>query len=153
MKPIFKIEPLKGAGNIQFGMNREQVRVALGKPAEIEETSDFFHGSDLRIDYDLNDFVEYIEFNGPCPEQIQVLIADKDIFAMKVNAFLDFIETQFNIKVIRTEDADSYAFQDLEMFIWTDYMVDEKNNFHEEQHIWSIGIGKKGYLADNGLID
>lgn len=153
MKAIIKIEPLKGAGNIQFGMSREQVRIALGKPEEIEENSDYFYGSDMRIDYDVNDFVEYIEFNGPSPEQTQVLIADKDVFSLNVNNFLDFIQQEFKIDIVRTEDADSYAFQDLEMFIWTDYMVDEKDNFHEVQHIWSLGIGKKGYLAENDLVD
>jgi hypothetical protein len=117
----FVVDALKGIrGGVQFGMSREEARVALA-PEEAAPFSrgatsfDGFYGSTLQLSYDSEGRVEFIEF----ARGSRVLLDDYDLFGSEAEDVIEHLKKKHEwMRMIRSPiihsvfRASSFAFGD-----------------------------------------
>ncbi len=168
----FVLNPLKGAHNITFGMSQKEVR-ELYKNAGLEagENCDYFYESELCVSYNHQNEVEYIEFNGPFTELVEVEILGLNFFDLKAEEFIQKMaaEKQQHFFEKDAEIPYSYIFPELELSVWREFTpedvdfaieeakemetyLEEKKELEEDletsQYFFTIGIGHKGYYEE-----
>lgn len=129
MMENFKIEPLKGYGELQFGMPIDDVVEIIGQPTNQEEIESAYEDDShvIVLDYDGNDFSAYFEGNDTMKlsnfytfnekselfgAKIFDLNKEELIELMKQNGCEDFIEDK--------EDGDCITFEDLNIDFYFD---------------------------------
>ena len=129
MMENFTIEPLKGYGDLSFGMPIDDVVEVLGQPTNQEEIDSAYEDDShvVVLDYDDNDFSAYFEgsdtmrltnfytFNEKTElfgAKIFDLNKDEIIELMKQNGFDDFVEDK--------EDGDCVTFEELNLDFYFD---------------------------------
>lgn len=129
MMENFKIGPLKGYGELQFGMHIDDVVEILGQPTNQEEIESAYEDDShvIVLDYDDNDFSAYFEGNDTMKlsnfytfnekselfgAKIFDLNKEELIELMKQNGCEDFIEDK--------EDGDCITFEDLNIDFYFD---------------------------------
>ncbi len=129
MMENFKIEPLKGYGELQFGMPIDDVVEILGQPTNQEEIESAYEDDShvIVLDYDDNDFSAYFEGNDTMKlSNIYTFNEKSELFGakifdlnkeelielMKQNGCEDFIEDK--------EDGDCITFEDLNIDFYFD---------------------------------
>lgn len=129
MMENFKIEPLKGYGELQFGMPIDDVVEILGQPTNQEEIESAYEDDNhvIVLDYEDNDFSAYFEgdtvqkltnfytFNEKTElygAKIFDLNKEQLLELMKENGFESYIEDQ--------EDGDCITFDDLNLDFYFD---------------------------------
>ena len=125
----FKIEPLKGYGDIMFGTPIDDVVEVLGQPTNQEEIESAYEDDNhvVVLDYEDNDFSAYFEGNTTMKltnfytfnekselfgAKIFDLNKEEVIELMKQNGYEDFIEDK--------EDGDCISFDDLNLDFYFD---------------------------------
>ena len=129
MMEIFKIEPLKGYGELQFGMPIDDVVEILGQPTNQEEIESAYEDDShvIVLDFDDNDFSAYFEGNETMAltnfytfnekselfgAKIFDLNKEEVIELMKQNGYDVFIEDK--------EDGDCITYEDLNLDFYFD---------------------------------
>ena len=129
MMENFKIEPLKGYGDLQFGMHIDKVVEVLGQPTNQEEIESAYEDDShvVVLDYDDNDFSAYFEGNTTIKltnfytfnekselygAKIFDLNKDEIVELMKQNGFEVFVEDR--------EDGDCITFEELNLDFYFD---------------------------------
>lgn len=129
MMENFKIEPLKGYGELQFGMLIDDVVEVLGQPTNQEEIESAYEDDShvVVLDYEDNDFSSYFEgdssmkltnfytFNEKSElfgAKIFDLNKDEIIELLKQNGCEDYIEDN--------EDGDCISFDELNLDFYFD---------------------------------
>ena len=129
MMENFKIEPLKGYGDLQFGMPIDDVVEILGQPTNQEEIDSAYEDDNhvIVLDYDDNDFSAYFEgdteqrlsnfytFNEHSElygAKIFDLNKEQLVELMKENGFETFIEDK--------EDGDCITYEELNLDFYFD---------------------------------
>lgn len=129
-----------------------------------EVASLYFFGNELRVDFDENNGVEFIEFLGGYDGNIQPQILGVNAFEISADCLFDLLkENDSNIE--DTEKGYSYAFLDSSVGIYREstnesvqemikeakkegYELDEEEIDEERkraEHWSTLGIGVKGY--------
>ena len=129
MMENFKIEPLKGYGELQFGMPIDDVVEILGQPTNQEEIESAYEDDShvIVLDFDDNDFSAYFEGNETMAltnfytfnekselfgAKIFDLNKEEVIELMKQNGYDVFIEDK--------EDGDCITYEDLNIDFYFD---------------------------------
>ena len=129
MMENFKIEPLKGYGELQFGMPIDDVVEILGQPTNQEEIESAYEDDShvIVLDFDDNDFSAYFEGNETMAltnfytfnekselfgAKIFDLNKEEVIELMKQNSYDVFIEDK--------EDGDCITYEDLNLDFYFD---------------------------------
>ncbi len=125
----FKIEPLKGYGDLLFGMPIDDVVEVLGQPTNQEEIESAYEDDShvIVLDYDDNDFSVYFEGNEEMRltnfytfnekselygAKIFDLSREQLVELMKENGFDSFVEDK--------EDGDCITFEELNLDFYFD---------------------------------
>jgi hypothetical protein len=168
-----EILPLEGivienVGKINLDISKTEILKLLGQPSEFSNKKQlFFSDYELRIDFDNNDKVEFIEFIfGPFPEKTKLSIYNIDPFQIGAEKLVDILTEKNNGKIDDSEADFSYGFLDISVGIWRDMTekdaeetiqemkaektYEENKNWLEEdleksKNYWTIGIGRKNY--------
>ena len=143
----FEIIPNIGIGPVKLGMDRSDVGTIMGSVEFSNDESDGFL-SGFRVDYDINNKVEFIElaesnkyeavFNGICLHHMP---------ADEVVAYLSTLDT-YNKE--DPELGSSYTFKKLNMSIWRS-SVPESNQPPTDadgRYFEAVGIAVEGYFND-----
>lgn len=168
MKEII-FTPLKGINiddnfNIKLGETKENVRLMLGLPEDEIDNQLYYFNSEIRIDFDKYNKVEFIECL--CNDNIRPIIYDKEALNLKDNELISLLKYNNNNKIDNNESDFSYYFYDISVGIYRDSspsdireMINEmkldktyENNkddmeveYEKSKYFNTIGIGVKNY--------
>ncbi len=119
----------------------------------------------MRIDYDEEDRVSFIEFLGGMEGSVQPMINGKSVFKMNADELLELLVVMNNGDIDNSEAEYSYAFLNISVGIYRETTPDDVREMIEESkragepmsrcdidaelkkanHWATIGIGVKGY--------
>ena len=166
-----EIIPLQGINldegiQLRFGQTINEIVTLLGEPTKEEQGQFYYEDLEIRIDFDNNDELEFIEFEGPFSEKIVPQIYNVNPFAIEANKLIDLLTTENKGKIDESEEPYSYCFTEISVGIWREFVeADIQSNIEElkncgvyeaskewiEQDLekskffWTIGIGNKNY--------
>ena len=112
--PLEKIE-IDGK-SVEFGMKKEQVIEVLGM-GEISNRH-YFYDSELAIDYDENDRVEFIEFLGGIEGTLHPVIYGEPVFESNADELFDILKKHHNGEIDDSENGYSYSFLEISVGIY-----------------------------------
>lgn len=152
--------------NIFLEMDKESVFHMLGQGESFDEKRYYFFDSELAIDFDSSDRVEFIEFLGGIEGKLQPMIWEVPVFESQANEVSELFTKKNDGSIDDTENGYSYAYLNLEIGIYRESTLEsiqadiedmkkdgvEDHDYIEEQmrkanHWATIGIGKKGYYS------
>lgn len=161
--PLEKIE-IDGK-SIELGMKKEQVIGILG----LGELSNrhFFYDNELAIDYDENDYVEFIEFLGGIEGTLHPVIYGKPVFESNADELFEILKQHNNGEIDDSENGYSYGFIETSVGIYrtstpesvqqdiddmkADGIYDQgyvDDELKKANHWATIGIGKENYYKN-----
>jgi hypothetical protein len=174
IKPHLGID-VKNIGEVKLGQSQKEIESFIGLP-NISETiavdntqtnRAFYDAYELRIDYNSDNEVTFIEFiYGPFPEKTELRIYGVDPFKESAERLIELLTIYNAGKIDESEAPHSYAFEKISVGIWRQSvpsdiqeLIEEKkgDNTYEidkawvneelekSKHFWTIGIGRKGY--------
>jgi len=143
------IKPLEGIiinnKNINLGMNKEDIISILGDPEIIYNrkycTRSYYYNSELAIDYDLNNNVEFIEFLGGIEGNLNPIIYDFSIFKEDDEKINNLLKEKNKGIVDDSNKPYSYVFHKISVGVSKELNSEQKNQ------ISTIGIGVKEYYS------
>ncbi|MDR1284805.1 MAG: hypothetical protein LBJ88_01230 [Campylobacteraceae bacterium] len=169
MKKII-LNPLQGMsieeiGQINFGESLDKIKLILGNPNNEEEFKLYYDDLELRLDFDKNKLLEFIEIQGPYTQFIEPKIYNINPFKVYADELIDILTKNNNGEIDDFEAPYSYGFSEISVGIWRDLVpknLEEaanelKNGEYEDskiwieedlkksQHFWTIGIGNRDY--------
>lgn len=174
LKPLEGIS-ISGIGEIFLGDKMEQVEKIIGRPVNltpveignIYANQAFYFQFEMRVDYNKQNQVEFIEFLfGPWPEKTELTIYGKNPFEVESEELVKLLSSENNGNVNETEAPYCYGFSEIGVGIWReshpkdieDWLQEKKEKgeyetnktwldeeLEKSKHFWTIGIGKKGY--------
>ena len=125
----FKIEPLKGYGELQFGMPIDDVVEILGQPTNQEEIESAYEDDShvMVLDFEDNDFSAYFEGNDTMALTNFYTFNEKSelygakIFDLNKEQLLELMkENGFDNYIEDTEDGDCITFEELNLDFYFD---------------------------------
>lgn len=147
--------PLKGIklesdDKVQFGQSKEDVKGILGNPSTEYEDKSYYDDLEIRIDFDENDCVEFMEvLAGPYCKRIEPFIYGKNPFELVDTQLLELL-TEMNIGSIDDHEvAYGYSFLNISVGIWRD--MTSKNveeMIHEAKEVGNYNLWKEELEAD-----
>lgn len=171
-KTACKLIPLTGmewkGQMIRFGQSREQVNQILGAPDSIWDNLGYYCGTELRVEFDANDRVKFIECLAGIDGGIQPEIYGVSAFETDAEELLEVLKRENNGPVDDSENGYSYTFLNTSVGVYREVtpeaveeMVRELMNVeltalghidleseNRRAHHWeTIGIGEKDYYA------
>ena len=129
MMENFKIEPLKGYGELQFGMPIDDVVEILGQPTNQEEIESAYEDDShvMVLDFEDNDFSAYFEGNDTMALTNFYTFNEKSelygakIFDLNKEQLLELMkENGFDNYIEDTEDGDCITFEELNLDFYFD---------------------------------
>lgn len=156
------VKPLEGiewkGQTVLLGGTRAEVQQVFGKP-EKEKDAYYYFDSNLRIDFDDEGRVEFIEFLGSVDATVRPIIYDKDAFECMADEIYQLLKEKNHGRMIDEEDGYSYAFVNLSVGVYRECLPADIEEMEEEgaseeeleeekklaYHWATIGIGVKGY--------
>ena len=170
MSKEFLIHPLVGiewdGKKINLGDSLDQVKDILGDAEVRYENSAYYFATDLRIDYDVNCCVEFIEFLGGVDGSIQPVIYGEKVFQINAMKAYRILKEQNDGEIVDEDEGYSYTFKNIGIGVYRENTPDtidititklrekgifmtENDNLKEERRLashWStIGLGSKEY--------
>lgn len=163
----FDLKPHTGAGNINLGMTKDEIRSILGQPEYSSKKSvmgygdfpipipakDGYFKNELQITFDDNNRADFIEFSGKNSEFVKVYLNEVDIFKTPAQLLIQKISDSTNSEFDKEDDEIpySYVFPSIDLAVWRqvipeqDEQTEEIPESDEGKYFWTIGIGIKGY--------
>ncbi len=129
MMENFKIEPLKGYGELQFGMPIDDVVEILGQPTNQEEIESAYEDDShvIVLDYDDNDFSAYFEGNETMQLSNFYTFNEKSelfgakIFDLNKEELVELMKQNgYEVFVEDKEDGDCITYEDLNIDFYFD---------------------------------
>ncbi|HAQ40440.1 MAG TPA: hypothetical protein DCM73_06135 [Clostridiales bacterium] len=170
MNLVVEIVPLVGITwknkSINLLDGKEKVEAILGNPNSVQKNSYYYFGSELRIDFDENSFVKYIEFLAGIDGDIQPMIYGVNAFEVSADTLFSILKDKNDGHIDDSEYGYSYNFLNISVGIYRQgtpesfqEMIEEIEEENEEMdaeeleyekkkvnHWATIGIGNKGYF-------
>lgn len=165
------INPLVGIEwedkKINLGDSLDTVKEVLGDAEVRYENSAYYFSTDLRIDYDADCCVEFIEFLGGEDGSVQPVVYGEQVFQINAAKVYRILKEHSNGHVIDEEDGFSYRFPKLGLEVYRENTPDaidititklrekgievvDNANLMDERHRasrWAtIGMGTKEYF-------
>lgn len=163
----FDLKPHIGAGNLNLGMTRGEIRLLLGEPEYSSEKSIMDYGdfsipvpakygyfeNELQITFDDDNKADFIEFYGKDAEHTKVYLNGIDVFKISAIKLLKEISTSTSSKFDDEDDEIpySYVFRSIDLAVWRQVVPEQDEekgevpDTDEGKYFWTIGIGMKGY--------
>lgn len=164
------LRPLEGitAGDkeIDFGQTKNDIIDLLGNPDHVEENRLFYDKLDVRFDLDENGLLEFIECQGPYPENSEFNIYGIDPFKLQDNELLDLLTNRNNGETDDFEAPHCYSFLEISVGVWrasvpadiesTIAELKEEGTYEEakemmdldlekSKYFWTVAVGKTDY--------
>lgn len=155
-----------GDKNICLEMDKSSVFNILGQGESFDEKRYYYFNSEMAIDFDTDDKVEFIEFLGGLDGELQPVIFGVSVFESQASEVSELLEKKNEGLIDNHENGYSYAYLNLEIGIYREATLEsvqedieemkkdgvEDFEYIEEKKIkanhWAtIGIGKKGYYS------
>jgi hypothetical protein len=136
----FVLHPLKGANDLEFGMDEQTVHRRMGIVPEKFRQHDQSFASDHYVDegalayYDDNGHLEAFEVTEPS----RALLGGVDILALPVRQALAFVKQFDPDAVIDHEGATSHKYS---LAIWCPHLGDEE----DEEPVEAVLVGRANY--------
>ena len=174
IKPLLGID-IKSIGEVKLGQSQNEVESVIGSPSMYDTISfnntqtnrAFYEAYELRIDYNSNNQVTFIEFiYGPFPEKTELRIYDINPFQEEAERLIELLTIYNAGKIDESETPHCYVFENISVGIWRQSvpsdiqeLINEKKEdctyeidkawvdeeLEKSKHFWTIGIGEKGY--------
>jgi hypothetical protein len=145
---IFEIEPRIGIGPIKFGMHQAKVRKIMGQPdCQRDDNSDDFL-SGFRVDYDLNNRVEFIELSNS--DKYEVYFKGVCLHKVLADEAVEQVSKWGSYCKDDPELGYSYIFQDLQLSLWRGILPEPKqpDDNLDGRYFEAIGLGVTGYFDE-----
>ena len=130
---------------IRLGDKKQAVISVLGEPEHIHENygggswRHYYFDSELALDFDRNDRLEFIEFLGGHYGKLKPYIYGISVFDTKDTDVVRILSEHNNGEIDDSEN-DSFGFLETSIGIWKD---------SEDEEYWTtLGIGVKGYYTE-----
>lgn len=107
-----------GDRHINLSASKASVEAVLGKPDKIRKDSFYYFQNELRIDFDAQGLVTFIEFLGGVDGTLQPRIYGIKAFQADADALYAVLKEKNNGDIIDNERGYSYAFSNLSVGIW-----------------------------------
>lgn len=155
--------------SIYLGMNRPAVETAIGK-GEYAGERYYYYDSNMAIDYNDDETVEFIEFLGGIDGSLHPMIYGVSAFDVSADELVSLLQQKNNGEVDDLEKGYSYAFLNISVGIYRErkpsdvaemieemeadgISAEENEDIAEEMqkanHWATIGIGVAGYYSAN----
>ena len=119
---MIEIVPLIGINigdqHINLSASKASVEAVLGKPHETWKDSFYYFQNELRIDFDAQGLVTFIEFLGGVDGTLQPHIYGIEAFQADADALYAVLKGKNNGDITDSEGGYSYAFLNLNVGIW-----------------------------------
>ena len=166
MKKSIEIIPLKGVKmdnlDIDLGNDMKSIINILGKPNIQEENQLYYDRYEFRLDFDINQKLEFIELQGPNTKYINPTIYGINPFEIEADELVKLLKEKNGSNIDDTEAPYCYCFIDISVGIWRQNIPEDfseydiKDAAEEEKYIWTteqnkakffwtIGVGNVGY--------
>lgn len=168
--PLNGIE-IEGVGLIKLNTTKTEIVAGLGNPShQYNKHQLYYDNYELRIDFDDNDQVEFIEFiYGPYPEKTQLSLYEINPFELKAPALLELLSLHNNGAMDDTEAECCYTFKNIAVGVWREFtsqavethIQEAKMNgeydpndqaiydedIEKASYFWTIGLGRAHYYG------
>ena len=149
---------------IKLGMSKDEVAGILGRAEGENGNRHFYFDSELAIDYDERNTVEFIEFLGGISGTLQPVIYGAAAFESDAGELFDILKSHNSGEIEDNEDGYSYCFKEISIGLYrtstpesvqmdieelkADGVVDQ--NYIDEElmkanHWATIGVGRADY--------
>lgn len=166
MKHIIEVLPLVGIAwgvkRINLSDPKDKIKEVLGKPDSDRKNSSFYFNSELRIDFNKNRCVEFIEFLSGIDGAIQPHIYGVDAFAVDAEILIGILREKNAGMVDDSEMGYCYNFMDISVGVYRESTPESVLEMMKEvgedltsedleielkkaNHWDTLGIGVKGY--------
>lgn len=163
--PLIGIE-IENIGIIQFGQNIYDIKMKLGDPDSQDGTELYYTRLNFRIDLNEKEIFEFVEFQGPYLENMEVSVYNINPFAINADELLEILALENNGEIDDSEAPYCYSFMNISIGIWREFTEKDildtiekmkvTGNYEESRewlnkdlekskHFWSIGLGMKDY--------
>lgn len=169
MKKI-RLRPLEGITvgekEISFGQTRHDIIDMIGSPDHVEKNQLFYDNLGMRFDLDENGLLEFIECQGPYPENSEVNIYCINPFRLRDNELVDLLTAKNNGEIDGFEAPYCYSFSEISVGIWrasvpadieaaiaemrAEGTYEESRqimdlDLEKSKYFWTVAIGKVDY--------
>lgn len=135
------VKPLEGIywdnKTLLFGCTQLDAELVLGKTQSIRGSL-YYWGGELRLDFDADGKLKFIEFIGGLDSKIRPYIYDVDAFATNSEMLYRILEKENGGKIIDNENGYSYQFQSLSIGVYREATPESVAEMEAE--IKSFGI-------------
>ena len=154
--------------SVRFGQSHTEVETLLGAPESVHGKRSYFHNSELALDFDGEDRLEFIEFLGGADSVLRPELYGQDVFAADADELLALLTERNGEDIDDSEAGYSYALRELSVGLYREITPDDVYamlkemcsmdltlmsglDVEEEQkkaHHWAtVGIGRERYYA------
>ncbi|ALR29312.1 hypothetical protein ATE47_01630 [Chryseobacterium sp. IHB B 17019] len=155
-----------GEKEINFGQTKHDVIGLLGNPDHVEESQIFYDNLNVRFDLDEDGLLEFIECQGPYPENSIFDIYGVNPFKLKDNELVDLLTDKNSGEIDGFEAPYCYSFLEISVGIWRasvpadiESIVAEMKNegtyeeskglmdmdLEKTKYFWTVAVGKPDY--------
>lgn len=151
-----------GDKTICLGMDKTSVLNMLGKGESFNEKRYYYFNSELAIDFDDKNRVEFIEFLGGIDGELQPVIYDVSAFEENADDLLEILKKYNNGEIDDSENGYSYGFLEISVGIYRELLPEEviedaendnkslddedvMDDLRKSSHWATIGIGVRNY--------
>ena len=167
---------IQNAGKISFGQTPDMVEKILGAPSfkRLYETYSYDVYDGMKICFDADKRVEFIECNYPYFGKTRTLIYGADFFSLLADEAIELLEKRNNGRIAYEsliKPKKSLYFLEIDVAIWRDFDETDaaeirrgivageygtdtqsyENDARLAHYFKSVGIGKKGYFGHCAL--
>lgn len=150
-----------GDMTIYLGMDKTSVFNVIGKGESFNDKRYYYFNSDLAIDFDDKNKVEFIEFLGGIDGEMQPMIYGVSAFEENADDLVELLK-KYNGKIDDSENGCSYSFLEISVGIYREFLPEEviedaendnkslddedvREDLRKALHWATIGIGVKDY--------
>lgn len=163
--PLIGID-IENIGIIQFGQNIYDIKSKLGEPDSQDDLELYYDLLKFRIDLNEKKVFEFVEFQGPNLENIEISVYNVNPFAINADELLKILTVENNGEIDDSEAPYCYSFMNISIGIWREFVekdiwntMDEMKasgdyeeskewlykDLEKSKHFWSIGLGVEKY--------
>lgn len=147
---------------ICLGMDKNSIFNMIGKGESFDDERYYYFNSELAIDYDDKNKIEFIEFLGGIDGELQPMIYGISAFEENADDLVELLKKYNNGEIDDSENGYSYGFLEISVGIYREFLPEEvvkdakndnkslddedvREDLRKALHWATIGIGVKDY--------